>query len=64
MKAYVGVELEVGGQLHDPATLPTRKEPPVPIGQEVVWPPEPVWTLRRREKFLTLPGIEPRRYTD
>jgi hypothetical protein len=25
------------------------KEPPVPIGEEVEWAPEPVWTTRRNE---------------
>jgi hypothetical protein len=36
----------VGGQIHAPAALPPPpgKEPPVPIGYEVGWTPEPVWT--------------------
>jgi len=38
-----------GSLLHAPAALP-----PVPIGQEAGWAPEPVWTLWRREKPLTL----------
>jgi hypothetical protein len=46
----------VSGQLHAPAALPPGKEPPVPIGQEVRWTPEPVWTTWR--KFLTLPGLK------
>jgi hypothetical protein len=25
------------------------KEPPVPIGSEAVWTPEPVWMMWRRE---------------
>jgi hypothetical protein len=39
----------VSVQLHAPAALPPRKEPLVPIGQEVGWTPEPVWTTWRRE---------------
>jgi hypothetical protein len=46
----------VSGQLHAPAALPPGKGPPVPIGQEVGWTPETVWT--RWGKFLTLPGFE------
>jgi hypothetical protein len=38
---------------HAPATLPLGKEPPVPIGEEVWWAPELVWTLQRREKSYT-----------
>jgi hypothetical protein len=30
--------------------LPPGKEPPVPIGQEAGWVPEPVWTQRLEEK--------------
>jgi hypothetical protein len=41
--------LEVSGQLHAPAALPPRKEPPVPIGEEVGWTSEPVWKSWRRE---------------
>jgi hypothetical protein len=37
--------MEVTGQLYAPAALLTRKEPPVPIGREARWAPEPVWTL-------------------
>jgi hypothetical protein len=33
------------------ATLPPGKEPPVPVGYEAGWAPEPVWTRHRREKF-------------
>jgi hypothetical protein len=29
---------------------PPGKEPPVPIGQEARWAPEPVWTQRLEEK--------------
>jgi hypothetical protein len=38
-----------------PATLyPRGKDPPVPIGQEAGWDPEPVWTQRIEEKSLCL----------
>jgi hypothetical protein len=41
----------VSGQRHAPAALlPPGKEPPVPIGQEAGWTPEPVWTQRLEEK--------------
>jgi hypothetical protein len=41
----------VSGQHHAPAALlPPRKGPPVPIGQEAGWAPEPVWTQRLEEK--------------
>jgi hypothetical protein len=32
------------------ALLPPGKEPPVPIGQEAGWAPEPVWTQSLEEK--------------
>jgi hypothetical protein len=32
-----------------PAALPPGKSLPLPIGEEAVWDPEPVWTLWRRE---------------
>jgi hypothetical protein len=41
--------MHVSGQLHVPAPLPPGKEPPVPIGLEAGWAPEPVWTTRGRE---------------
>jgi hypothetical protein len=34
--------------------LPPGKEPPVPIGQEAGWAPEPVWTQRLEEKSSCL----------
>jgi hypothetical protein len=39
--------------------LPPGKEPPVPIGQEAGWAPEPVWT-QGLENPLPVSGIEPR----
>jgi hypothetical protein len=41
----------VSGQRHAPAALyPRERTPPVPIGQEAGWAPEPVWTQRLEEK--------------
>jgi hypothetical protein len=34
--------------------LPPRKGPPVPIGQEAGWAPEPVWTQKLEEKSSCL----------
>jgi hypothetical protein len=48
--------MEVSGQLHTLVALTPGKEPLVPIGQEAVWVPEPVWTLWWREKFPTPAG--------
>jgi hypothetical protein len=45
--------LEVSGQLHAPAALPPEKEPPILIGEEAGWAPEPVWTIRRSENWET-----------
>jgi hypothetical protein len=45
--------MEISGQLQAPVALTPGKEPPVPIGDEAGWAPEPVWTLRRREKYCT-----------
>jgi hypothetical protein len=52
--------MEVSGQFHDPAALPQGKEPPIPVGYEAGWAPEPVWTLWNTEKSCPYPGIEPR----
>jgi hypothetical protein len=43
-----------------PAALPWGKEALVPTGYEAEGALKPVLTLWRREKSLTLPGIEPR----
>jgi hypothetical protein len=42
--------MEVSDQLQAPATLST-----VPIGYEIGWAPEPVWTRWRREKKDNVP---------
>jgi hypothetical protein len=49
--------LEVSGQLK--ATAP-GKEPPVPIGYEAEWAPEPVLDDVERRKIFPLPGLEVR----
>jgi hypothetical protein len=36
--------------------LPPGKGPPVPIGQEAGWAPEPVWTQRLEEKSFASAG--------
>jgi hypothetical protein len=41
--------LEMRGQIHGPAALLPEKDPPVSIGQEVGWTPEPVWMMWRCE---------------
>jgi hypothetical protein len=46
--------MDVSHQLHAPAALPPRKQTRVPILQEAVWAPEPVWTLWSRDKSLSL----------
>jgi len=43
--------MEVSGQLHAPVVLSSGLVPPVPIGFEVVWVSESVWTGWRRGKF-------------
>jgi hypothetical protein len=62
MKAYEGVDVYshifltsalFGGEwwaLRPGRCTPQGKEPPVPIGLEAVWAPEPVWTTWRRDK--------------
>jgi hypothetical protein len=39
----------VRGQLHAPAALSLRNEPPVPIGWKARWASEQVWTTGRGE---------------
>jgi hypothetical protein len=61
--------MEVSGQLHALVSLPTEREPPVPIVLETEWAPEPVRTLWSREKSLVenwTPAVHPvlRLYAD
>jgi hypothetical protein len=49
--------MEVSGQLHATAALTPGKEPLLPVGYEVEWVPEPIWTRCRREKFPAPAGI-------
>jgi hypothetical protein len=45
------------GQPHAQAALyPRGKDPPVPIGQEAGWVPEPVWTQWLEEKSFVSAG--------
>jgi hypothetical protein len=41
--------------------LPPGKGPPVPIGQEAAWAPEPVWTQRLEKIFFLCQGSNPGR---
>ena len=43
---------EVNVQPNATAALPPGKKPSVPIAQETGWPPEAVWILWRRDKFI------------
>jgi hypothetical protein len=48
-------KMGVSGQHHAPAMLlPLGKGPPVPIGQEAGWAPEPVWTRGTKLKLPVL----------
>jgi hypothetical protein len=46
----------VSGQLHEPAASTPGKEPPLSIGQDVGWAPQPALTLWCTETFLALAG--------
>jgi hypothetical protein len=48
----------MSGQLHASAALPPEKQPPVPIGYEDRWAPEPGQDDMEKKKFLPLPGLE------
>jgi len=37
--------MEASDQLHDPAALSPRNDPPVPTWNEAEWAPKPAWTL-------------------
>jgi hypothetical protein len=57
--------------VHAPPSLPLGIDTLVPIGLEIGWAPEVVWTWWQREKIPALPGIElwssnpqPSHYTD
>jgi hypothetical protein len=54
--------MDVNGQLHAPAALLPGKKAQIPIAEEVGWVPVPVWTLRLRGKFLSLPETELRSF--
>jgi hypothetical protein len=43
--------MDMNSQLHVPAALPPRKNPPVPIGQKSGCAPGCVWTLWRTKKI-------------
>jgi hypothetical protein len=52
--------MKKSSQFHGPAALTPEKElPPLPVGLEAGWAPEPVWMLWNTEKSLDLQGIEP-----
>ena len=44
--------MDVSGQVHALADLPSVKEPPVPIGYEAGWAPQPVCTHWTKAKSL------------
>jgi hypothetical protein len=48
--------MEVSGHLYTLATLLLSKEPPITIGTEAGWTPEPEWTLWRKEQSLAPAG--------
>jgi hypothetical protein len=55
--------MEVSGHFQAPAALIPEMIPPLPIVQEAGWPPQPVWTLWRRQNHFPLPGIKPRDFS-
>jgi hypothetical protein len=64
--------MRVSGQHDAPAALyPPGKGPPVPVGQEAGWAPEPIWTQKLEEKSSAFVGYRTpvvqsvvRHYTD
>jgi hypothetical protein len=49
----------VSGQLNATAALPLGKEPLVPNVVEVVWAPEPVWTIWKSENSWPYRNLNP-----
>jgi hypothetical protein len=51
--------MEVSGHFYVPAAVHPGKEPPVPIGEETGWTPEPVWTLDENKclNYLKQSGV-------
>jgi hypothetical protein len=47
MRSLLFHYLDINSQLHGLAVLFPGKEPPVPIGLDAKWAPEPIWTLWR-----------------
>jgi hypothetical protein len=50
--------MEINDQFTAPVALLQGNKPPILIGYEAGWAPEPVWTLWTRGKSLSLQGIE------
>jgi hypothetical protein len=48
---YSSTHFYFGTRRREVAALPPGKEPPIPIGYEVGWAPEPVWTRWWKEIF-------------
>jgi hypothetical protein len=50
--------MEVSGQLHDPVTLPPRKEPVVPLGRRLGVPQRQAGHSGEKKNSQPLPGLE------
>jgi hypothetical protein len=50
--------MEVSGQLHVPASLSQRQEPPAHSGQKAGWFLDRAWAYWGSDSLLPLPGIE------
>jgi hypothetical protein len=50
--------MEMSRQLHSSTVLLPRTELPARIGKEAAWSIYSAWILWRREKSVSLPGIE------